>query len=95
MKDLCVPIPNFGDEQFADIEIRLGKKRMNFNYRVVSFPWDAEDDLTAGNDELELSLARIYRLKKAIEGYDKNWELIQIYNPAENASNIQVLYRKK
>lgn len=95
MKDLCVPIPNFGDEQFADIEIKVGEKRLNFNYRVVSFPWDVEDDLTAGGDELELSLARIYRLKKAIEGYDENWELIQIYNPAENASHIQVLYRKK
>lgn len=95
MKDLCVPIPNFGDEQFADIEIKVGEKRSNFNYRVVSFPWDVEDDLTSGGDELALSLARIYRLKKAIEGYDENWELIQIYNPAENASHIQVLYRKK
>ena len=95
MKDLCVPIPNFGDEQFADIEIKVGKRQMNFNYRVVSFPWDLEDDLRTDSDELELSLVRIYRLKKAIEGYDKNWELIQIFNPAENASNIQVLYRKK
>ncbi|MFW5820479.1 MAG: hypothetical protein ACOCWA_04265 [Bacteroidota bacterium] len=95
MKDLCVPIPNFGDQQFAEIEIKVGKKRTNLNYRVVSFPWEEEDDFSKNADELELSLVRIYRLKKAIEGYDRGWELIQIYNPSENASHIQVLYRKK
>lgn len=95
MKDLCVPIPHFGEEQFAEIEIKVGEKQYNLSYRVVSFPWDSEDDLSSSDDELELSLARIYRLKKAIEGYDSKWELIQIFNPSENASHIQVLYRKK
>lgn len=95
MKDLCVPIPHFGEEQFAEIEIKVGEKKHNLSYRVVSFPWEADEDLSLSADELEQSLARIYRLKKAIEGYNKNWELIQIFNPAENASHIQVLYRKK
>jgi hypothetical protein len=95
MKDLCVPVPNLGDEEFADIEIKVGEKRTNLNYRVVSFPWEEEDGLTLSSDDLEQSLARIYRLKRAIESYDNEWELIQIYNPSENASHIQVLYRKK
>ncbi len=95
MKDLCVPIPGFGDQQFADIEVKVGKKRLSLNYRVVSFPWDVEDNLPVTIDEIEISLARIHRLKKEIEGYDKNWELIQIYNPSEHATHIQVLYRKK
>ena len=95
MKDLCVPIPNFGDEQFADIEIKVGKKKHNLSYRVVSFPWESDDELSISGDELEISLVRIHRLKKEIEGYDKNWELIQIFNPSENSAHIQVLYRKK
>ncbi len=92
---LCVPIPNFGDEQFANIKLKVDEKRMSFNYRVVSFPCDAEDELMTGHDKLELSLAQIHRLKKAIAGYNKNRELIQIYNPAEDATHIQVLCRKK
>jgi len=95
MKDLCVPIPNFGDEEFAELELKIGKKKIKYSFRVVSFPWDVEDGLLVSGDELEISLARIYRLKKEIEGYDKNWELIQIFNPSENADHIQVLYRKK
>lgn len=95
MKDLCVPIPNFGDEEFAELELKIGKKKKKFSFRVVSFPWDVEDDLSVSDDELEISLARIHRLKKEIEGYDKDWELIQIFNPPENADHIQVLYRKK
>lgn len=95
MKDLCVPVPHFGDEQFAEIEIKVGEKKHQLSYRVVSFPWDTEEDLLKAGDEIEQSLARIYRLKKEIEGYDRNWELIQIFNPSENSDHIQVLYRKK
>lgn len=95
MKDLCIPIPDFGDHEIADIELSLGENKVRFNFRVVSFLWDDVDGLAGDMDELSLSLARITRLKKDIESYDKNWELIQIFTPAENASHIQVLYRKK
>jgi len=54
-----------------------------------------EDDLTIGEDNISRSLARIHRLKKAIESYNPEWELIQIYNPNENARFIQVLYRRR
>jgi hypothetical protein len=95
MKDLCVPIPNFGEAEFAEIELKVGEKKTNYNFRVVSFPWDEQDDHQRYEDELSRSLARIQRLKHSIESYDKNWELIQIFNPLENANNIQVLYREK
>jgi hypothetical protein len=95
MKDLCVPIPNFGDNEIADIELTLGGKKIKYSYRVVSFPWDDVEGLISDEDELTVSLARITRLKKDIESYDKKWELIQIFTPPENASHIQVLYRKR
>jgi len=44
---------------------------------------------------ISLSLARIERLRNAINNYDPAWELIQIYTPAKNSKYIQVLYRKK
>ncbi len=95
MKDLCVPIPGFGDSEHAEIILSLGEKKQTINYKVESFPWDSDEDLLYKNDEISISLLRIERLKKAIREYDNAWELIQILTPAENARNIQVLYRKK
>lgn len=95
MRELCVPIPGFSSEQTAEIKLKIGKEEIGYDFRVVSFPWDIEDELSIGKDELSRSLARITRLKTAIIEYSKEWELIQIFNPAENAGFIQVLYRKK
>jgi len=95
MKDLCVPVPGFGDSEHAELILIIGENRQTINYRVESFPWESEADLFPDDDEISISLARIERLKKAIKDYDNAWELIQIFNPSENARNIQVLYRKK
>ena len=95
MKDLCVPIPNFGEDEIADIELRVGDNKISYSFRVESFPWEAEDELSIANDDVSASLARIYRLKRSIEGYDKAWELIQIFTPNDNARYIQVLYRRR
>ena len=95
MRELCIPIPGFNSDQTAEIKLKIGKEEIGYDFRVVSFPWDIEDELSIGEDELSRSLARITRLKAAINEYSKEWELIQIFNPAEDASFIQVLYRMK
>ena len=96
MRDLCVPIPRFDDDQVADVEISVKGDRKKFSFRVESFPWNVNDELSSvADDEVSLSLVRITRLKNAINNYDPSWELIQIFTPAENARHIQVLYRKK
>lgn len=79
----------------ADIELRVGGKEIRYSFRVESFPWEVEDELSVADDDISTSLARIYRLKRSIESYDSDWELIQIFTPSENASHIQVLYRKR
>jgi len=95
MRELCIPIPGFNSDQSAEIKLKIGKEEIGYDFRVVSFPWDIEDELSVERDELSKSLARITRLKTAINDYSQEWELIQIFNPAEDASFIQVLYRKK
>ncbi|NQU82178.1 MAG: hypothetical protein HQ543_11725 [Bacteroidetes bacterium] len=95
MRELCIPIPGFNSDQTAEIKLKIGKEEISYDFRVISFPWDIKDELSIEEDELSKSLARITRLKTAINGYSKEWELIQIFNPAEDASFIQVLYRKK
>ena len=95
MRELCVPIPHFGEEQSAEILLKVGEKQMSYNFRVVSFPWDVKDEFSNDDDEITRSLARITRLKSSIKNYNRDWELIQIFTPLEDAKNIQVLYRKR
>jgi len=95
MKDLCIPIPGFGEDEIAELHLKVGDRKISYDFRVESFPWDIEDELNGNSDEITQSLARISRLRKAIENYDKSWQLIQIFTPADNSRYIQVLYRKK
>ncbi len=95
MKDLCVPVSGFREEDVAEVQLTVGERKIMYNFRVESFPWDIEDELSVFTDDVSRSLARIERLKNAIRNYDKDWELLQIFTPAENAKHIQVLYRKK
>ncbi len=96
LKDICIPIPGFGEEEVAELHLKIGDRKISYDFRVESFPWDVKDELNnGGDDDVSISLARIERLRNAINKYDKTWELIQIFNPPENAKYIQVLFRKK
>jgi hypothetical protein len=93
MKEVTIPLPNFLEEQIAEVEVKINGKKRKFNFRIESFPWGAipgED--RDPNSEIT---ARIERLRNNIESYNKSWELIQIFAPAENAKHIQVLFRQK
>jgi len=95
LKDLCIPVPGFGENEIAELHLKVGDKKICYDFRVESFPWDVDDELNGDADHISLSLARISRLRKAIADYDKSWELIQIFTPADHSKFIQVLYRKK
>ncbi len=95
LRDLCIPIPGFGEDEIAELTLKVGDRKFTYDFRVESFPWDVDDELNGESDEISRSLARISRLKFAIENYDKTWELIQIFTPAKSSRYIQVLYRKK
>jgi hypothetical protein len=95
MKEICIPIPYLKDQEIAEVVVSVSGKKIKYDFRVESFLWEADNEFSSLSDPLERSLARIYRLKSAIEGYDKDWELIQIFNPEEHADHIHVLYRKR
>lgn len=96
MKDFNIPIPNFSENDKADIILKVRNgKLFQYNYRIESIIWEKEDEFSHEKDEITRSLARISRLKKAIRDYDTDWELIQIYTPSKDSRTIQVLYKKK
>lgn len=102
MKELCIPVPDMGENEIAELLLTVGNKQIKYHFRVESFPWEIADntiDKAQYDTEIEAqnaeALIRINKLKNAIKNYDKNWELIQIFTPPEKAKHIQILYRKK
>ena len=96
MRELSIPLPNIDDDDQIHIEVSVGNKKQKHYFRLESIPWEAnnENKRKSKNEELS-SEERIDILKKAIENYDKSWELIQIFAPLEKSLNIHILYRKK
>jgi len=95
MREICVPIPIGIDAELAEVEVKIGNKNIRIQYRLESFPWEVKDQEQDGEDDITDNLMKIYQLKKTIADYDKDWELIQIFTPADNARHIQILFRKK
>ena len=84
MEGISIHIPQLGIEKYAEVEVTINGKKKKYNYRVEMFEWEP---LTKSLEE------RISGLRQHIEGYDKQWELIQIYNPSNN--QVPVLFRQK
>lgn len=93
MKDICIPIPHFGEHQIAEVEVTVNGKKKKYNYRVESFEWDGSID--SGEDVLSQTEEKVKKLRENIEGYDKSWDLVQIYTPSQGSEHIQVLFRQR
>lgn len=92
MKEICIPLPDFLDQQIANVEVTINGEKRKYNFLVESFPWELEDEPWL--DENQRVEKRINRLKDCIETYDKNWRLVQIFKPGKDATHIQVLFRQ-
>jgi hypothetical protein len=93
MKELCIPIPNFMENQIADVEVTINGKKRKYSFRVESFPWNGIHDGTSDDDHS--LLVKIDKLRDNIKNYEKGYELVQIYTPREDAKFIQVLFRQR
>jgi hypothetical protein len=96
MRDLCIPLPGISEVKKADIIVLIDNKKTEYHYRIESFPW-AEVENTKNKKEInkEKTPERLRKLKLFLMEYDRDWELIQIFDPAEGSKFIQVLYRKR
>jgi hypothetical protein len=98
MKEICIPVPGFGEDQIAEVSLTVGDKKVVYSYRVESFPWlidsQTKDSSSPIDDYEHATLEQINNLRKSLSNYDKGWELIQIFTPRKGATHIQVLYRK-
>ena len=87
MKDVNIPLPDFLDQQIAEIEVKINGKKRQYNFRVESFRWEPDGE--------EWTVERkVRKLGEEIESYNKSWELIQIFRPKENSKFVQALFRQ-
>lgn len=97
MREICIPISDFGDDEIAEVTLSVGQRKVNYSFRVESFPWSIEgiQESDDDSDGHHATIEQIMLLRKELAAYDKSWELVQIFTPRKGATHIQVLYRKK
>jgi hypothetical protein len=97
MREICIPLANFGEDEIAEVTLTVGHRKINYSFRIESFPWDLEGTQLKeyDDDSCHASIEQIMNLRKALATYEKSWELVQIFTPCKGATHIQVLYRKR
>ncbi len=95
MHDICVPLPRVPDATHAEVEVKVEGKIRSFNFRVEAFDWTPNADEADHQALAMIRNQRIANLRDSIANYDRNWELVQIYNPGPRDRHIQVLFRQK
>jgi len=88
MKDVSIPLPDFVDRQFAEIEVKINGKKRQYNFRIEALRWEPDNEVWALDDKIRL-------LQKNLAAYDESWELIQIFKPKDDSKFVQVLYRQR
>ena len=84
MKEVVILIPNVDVEQNIEIEVRINGRKKTLQYRVELLSWEGNDD--PPTDPVPI-------LKKKIDEYDKDWELMEIGAPRKDS--IPLMFRKK
>ena len=96
MQEVCIPLPRLNVQQAAEVAVSLEGRTRKLNYRVEAFDWgDTTSDMLAGESSRLQVGERIERLRHKIESYDRNWELIQIFNPKPRDNSILVMFRQR
>lgn len=83
MQEVCIPLPRIEAQQTAEVIVNLAGRSQKMNYRLEAFKWADYN----GN--------RIAKLRTQIESYDRNWELVQIFNPKPSDHSILVMFRQR
>lgn len=95
MREICIPIPHFGDNQIAEVEVTVNGKKRQYNFRVESFAWSTGNVNDKPVDSSMETQVKIQNLRKLLDEYDDSWEIVQIFTPHEGSDHIQVLFRQR
>jgi len=81
MKEIVILVPEVDVDQNVEIDVRINGRKKTLKYRIELLRWEGDQ-----SDE------RVTTLRKKINDYDKDWELVEIGAPSE--SEIPIVFRK-
>jgi hypothetical protein len=93
MRDLCIPIPELLEKKLMEVEVSISGEKRKYNFRLESFDWGIDENWPQKEKESEI-VKRIDNLRQELKNYDKNWRLIQIFNPRPGSKFIECLFRE-
>ena len=92
MRDICLPLREVENDQPVEVIVNVAGESRRYNFKVETFDWSITDAELADHPFDPYTL-RIQKLREAIEKYDKNWEVIQIFDPGKESNFVQALFR--
>jgi len=94
MRDICIPLKDVDNNKPVEVIVNVAGEQQKYNFRVETFDWSITDK-EATEHQFDLYTLRIQKLREAIESYDNDWEVIQIFDPGKNSNFVQALFRLK
>jgi len=92
MRDICIPLKDVENNKPVEVIVNVAGEMRKYNFRVETFDWSISDK-ESSEYQFDIYTLRIQKLREAIESYDKNWEVIQIFDPGKDSDFVQVLFR--
>ena len=92
MREICLPLKDVENDKPVEVIVNVNGEKRKYNFRVETFDWSITDAELADHPYDPYTL-RIQKLREAIEKYDKNWEVIQIFDPGKDSKTVQALFR--
>lgn len=83
MREIVILIPEIDAQQNVEIDVRINGKKRTLKYRVEVVEWEG----TAESED------RVNILRKKIESYDQNWQLMEIGAPIRH--QIPLVFRQR
>ncbi|MCP4712473.1 MAG: hypothetical protein GY869_27940 [Planctomycetes bacterium] len=82
MPAITIQLPQMDAEQHVEVEVKINGQKKRYNYRVEIIAWESCE---------EPPEERAQCLKKVIENYNHDWQLVEIGSPTEK--NIPVMFK--
>lgn len=80
MREIVILIPEVDKDQNVEIDVRINGRKKTISYRVELLEWEGDD-----------CQDRVTTLRRKINAYDKNWELVEIGAPTNK--EIPIIFK--
>ena len=84
MPSITINLPETEIGQHIEVEVKINGKRKCYNYRVEILYWETCEE------PLE---ERVECIKRVVNSYDQDWELVQIGSPTDR--NIAMMFKRR